>query len=78
MRVKFSRAWEMSRVLRRTETWDVILTTEFVEDRAANTRNREGAEGKAALRLECFEGTHQTHRAAADEFVEVRRSGERP
>jgi hypothetical protein len=49
----------------------VILAAELVENRPANPRCREGAEGETAIRLEALQRRHQSERAGAHEFIEL-------
>ena len=49
----------------------VVDPAKLVQDRAANPRNRKGAEGETAGRLEALQRLDQPHRAGAHELVQL-------
>ena len=56
---------------------DVILPPQLVQNRAADTRRREGAERESARGVETLERAHQSHCSRADHLIHVRFRGQR-
>ena len=55
----------------------MILLAQLIENRAADSRGRKGAEGEAARQVEALECGHEADRAGAHQLIEIGACGNR-